>query len=141
VVATRESANADGARTWFGNASYDFVGPDGKTCVSFPYAAEPPHGDSLHRVVFSKAELPGFAWGSGIAWSPCGRYLLFDYSRDRRRLSRDVVVLDLHLARLHVLPEYVRATRFNYPIVFTKAETDEVVAYKFSGGESWQSAA
>jgi len=140
-VATQESAQADGARTWFGYGDYDFLGPDGQTHLAFTYAWEPPHGDSLHRVAFSKTELPGFAWGNGMAWSPCGRYVLFDYSQDRRDLSRDVVVLDLHAARFHVLPEYVSAIRLKFPEVFTKTEGGEAVAYKFTGNETWQSAA
>jgi hypothetical protein len=140
-MATQESAKADGVRTWFGYGDYDFLGPDGQSRVSFPYAWEPPHGDSLHRVVFSGAELPGFAWGNGVAWSPCGRYLLIDYSQDRCKLTRDVAVIDLHSTRFFVLRDYVAATRLSYPNVFAKAGADETVAYTFSGEENWQSAA
>lgn len=140
-MATQESAPHDGSRTWFGYGDYDFLGPDGQTHLEFTYAWEPPHGDSLHRVVFSTIELPGLAWGNGIAWSPCGRYVLFDYSRDRRELSRDVAVLDLRAARFYLLPIYVSATRLKYPDIFAKTEDGETVAYRFRGDETWQSAA
>jgi hypothetical protein len=87
-MTTREAVPHDGRRVWFGYTDHELVGPDGNTVISLPYVYEPPHGDSLHRFVFRSVELPGFAWGCGLAWSPCGRYVLFDYSPSRSPFAK-----------------------------------------------------
>lgn len=136
-----EATPIDGSRYWFGYGDFAFYFPEGGTCVAFPFEYEPPQGDSLHKVSFSNLELAGLAWGSGLAWSPCGRYVLFDYSRDRRKLTRDVLVLDVKAAKTFILPNYVAATRFCFPHVYEGMADQERVAYTFGGDEEWQGAA
>src|SRR6185369_2926017 len=132
-MATRESAPKNGVRAWFGYRDYEFAGPDGVSLVSLPYVREPPQGDSLHKVLFSSNELPGFAWGSGLAWSPCGRYVLFDYSPDRLNLTRETSVLDLVSASFCSLPQYLNASRLEFSNVFVSTGQGEAVAYVFTG--------
>ena len=131
----------DGSRHWFGYGDFEFYFPEGGTCISFAYEWEPPHGDSLHKVTFSNIELAGFAWGNGLAWSPCGRYVLFDYSPDRRKLTRVVVVLDVEAARTFILPDYVAVSRFRFPHIYERAAGQETVTYAFRGDEEWRDVA
>jgi hypothetical protein len=137
-MATREFAPANGALAWFGYTDYEFVGPDGSSVISLPYDHEPPRGDSLHKVRFSSRELPGFAWGTGLAWSPCGRFVLFEYSSDRRELSRATAVLDLLKGRICAPVLLMRVSRFVYPDVFVRTDDREALAYTLSKEQEWQ---
>lgn len=108
-------APADGSRVWFGMDDYEVVSPDRTTTLLLSYITEPPHGDSLHRGSVANWSLNGYAWGSGISWSPCSRYVAFDWTPDLDHLVRKCLVVDLADKRALVIPEYVHFTRLAWP--------------------------
>lgn len=134
-------ATHDGTRLWFGMVDYQIHAPAGYAILSLPYISEPPHGDSVHRILVNDHTFPGFAWGNSLAWSPCSRYVALDWTAQLRTLTRNTIVLDVHSLKYFVLPEYVLATRFAYPRLYRESEGNEGLAFEFSGQERWAESA
>lgn len=84
---------------------YQLVSPSGEHVAELIYETEPPHGDSLHRLILDGRRFPGRVWGRyftcstdgdrfGFSWAPAG----FE--------SRSVVV-DLPARRFAILGLYM----------------------------------
>ena len=127
----------DGSRVWFGMADYEVYSPNERTLLVLSYVGEPPHGDSQHKVLFQGWVVPGFAWGNGLAWSPCSRYLTLDWLPRLGAVARQCIVIDVERQSTFTLLEHVEVSRFIYPCVYVGAGIHERVAFEFSGQERW----
>jgi hypothetical protein len=127
----------DGNRVWFGMTDYEVHSPDGRVVLILPFVGEPPHGDSQHKVLFQDWVLPGFAWGSGLAWSPCSRYLTLDWLSHLGAVERRCIVIDVERRSTFTLPGYEAISRFNYPRLCVGAGIHERAVFEFSGQETW----
>ena len=122
---------------WFGMADYEIHSPDGRTVIELPYVGEPPRGDSQHRVLLKGSALPGLAWGSGLAWSPCSRYFTLDWLSQLGAIERRCLVVDVDSRATFVLPEYAAVSRFEYPQVRARVGDTEQLVFQFCGRERW----
>lgn len=127
--------SADARAQWAGMGDYRLTSPDGHHQVEIPYAAEAPHGDSIHQVTIDGRALPGYAWGCMFAFSPCSRYAAFSWMSTL--YERKTVVVDMDEAKYTVLPEYVYDFVLQWPeLKGVGNESDK--SYVFDGSESWR---
>lgn len=84
---------------------YQLLSPDGQHVAELIYETEPPHGDSLHRLLIDGQRFPGQVWGRRFAFSADGDWLGFSWAGDEWE-SR-TVICDIPGRRFAVLPRYV----------------------------------
>jgi hypothetical protein len=105
---------------WWGYSSYYCDPPKGGSRIYLPYAGEPPHGDSYHKLIIDSKTIRGYVWSNYFVWSKCGRYFTCDwlegmkgYYRGNTWVPTDVlratIVADTQLLRYRIVlePSYV----------------------------------
>jgi hypothetical protein len=125
----------DGTTLWAGYGDIRMFSPNKKHCVWLPYAGEPPHGDSYHRIQINERSFPGFAWGCQFAFTPDSRYFAFSWMLEK--YERKTAVVDVVEHQYFVLPKYIYDFQFVWPHLEGRSEKYEGHEYTFTGAESW----
>lgn len=124
----------DGKAQWAGMGDHRLISADGRHQLEVEYVSEPPHGDSVHRVIVDGRVLPGYAWGCMFAISPCSRYAAFSWMATM--YERRTIVVDMSDAKYAVLPEYIYDFVFRWPKL-NGINGEREKSYSFDGSESW----
>jgi hypothetical protein len=131
----------DGGSVYAGYADSLVVSPNGAHAIELLYVGEPPRGDSFHSIGIDGRSLPGYAWGGSFVFSPCSRYVVFDWMA--QRFERRTLVADMDAGRYFVLPHYIHRSGIAWPAITGFelgsgiGEPTEPLRYTFTGSEQW----
>lgn len=88
---------------------YQLVSPGGQHVADLIYETEPPHGDSLHRLIIDGRRFPGRVWGRWFSFSSDGDWLGFSWAGEA--FDAATVIADIPGRRFAMLKAYIPAFR------------------------------
>lgn len=75
------------------------------TEIFLPYAGEPPHGDSYHKLIINNKTVERCLWCGLFVWSPTGSYFACNYDGIK---TRNIIVVDVDKLKYRIVetPKY-----------------------------------
>lgn len=130
-------ANLDGIPIYIGYGNVHVSSPNKNHKVTWTYASELPHGDSINLVSLDDKPFPGYYWGRGHAWSPSSDY----FTLERRAEVTSLYVVRVSDCKWTKVAERTSTVSFVYPLLTHQSYDDPSIHeyFNFPDSQVWTS--